>query len=134
MINLAVVVSSPLLSQTFTVQRSTGKFELGGWKTTPTNIQQSGVVSVATDQDLQMITEGDRVTGAMVFHSVARIYETQLDGGAGQSPYGTGGAGVSTQFVSDQISWRGQLYRILKLAPYADYGYWRAIGVRMSGR
>jgi len=133
-INLTRVVAGNMLPEPYTVERSTGAFVAGGWQTTSINVAGYGVVSVADKQDLQMVPEGDRVTGAMVFHSQQRIYETQQDGGYGQPEYGAGGFGVATQFVSDKIAWRGQLYRVLAVSPYPNRGYWRAVGVRMSGQ
>jgi hypothetical protein len=123
-----------MLPEPYTIQRSTGQFTSSGWITTPTNVAGYGVVSVASAQDLNMVPEGDRVTGAMVFHSQQRIYETQQDGGYGQADYGGGGFGTAQQFVSDQIAWKGQLYRVLNVSPYPNRGYWRAVGVRMSGQ
>lgn len=120
MINLSRVVSGTLLTESYTVQRSTGAFGLGGFTSTPTTIPGFGVVSVATDQDLLMVPEGDLVTGAMVFHSEQQIYETQIDGGQ--------------QRISDKILWNGQLYRIINVGPYPNRSYWRAIGVRMAGQ
>jgi hypothetical protein len=142
MISLAEVVMDSDLAEAFTILRSRGWFELGGWKTISENVCGYGIITVSSDQDLQMIPEGDRISGAMTFHSYERIYETQLDGGYGQQPYGDNGFdcdnknkyGHSEQHVSDQIQWRGQLYRIISIAPWKDFGYWRAIGVRMSGR
>ena len=133
-INLTRVVAGNMLPESYTIQRSTGEFTSNGWVQTPTNVLGYGVVSVADKQDLNMVPEGDRVTGAMVFHSQQRIYETQLDGGYGQPSYGAGGFDEATQRVSDQIFWRGQLYRILNVSPYPNRGYWRAVGVRMSGQ
>lgn len=134
MINLTRVVAGILLPESYTIQRSVGTFQLGGWEQSSVNVPGYGVVSVAKDQDLLMVPEGDRVTGAMVFHSQQRIYETQLDGGYGQAEYGAGGFGVTTQRVSDQIVWNHQLYRIISVSPYQTRGYWRAIGVRMAGQ
>lgn len=121
MINLSRVVSGSLLAEPYTIQRSTGAFGLGGYSTTSVSIPGYGVVSVASDQDLLMVPEGDRVVGSMVFHSEARIYETQLDANG-------------AQHVSDKILWNFQLYRIMNVAPYIQRGYWRAIGVRMAGQ
>jgi hypothetical protein len=121
MLNLSDVVNDPLLADSFTIQRSTGVFGLGGWTTTPTNIPGYGVVSVASDEDLLEIPEASRVTGAMVFHSQARIYLTQIDEPSG------------TQHVADIILWNNQQWRILHVAPYNNRGFWRAIGVRMAG-
>ena len=121
MINLTRVVAGNLLPETYTIQRSTGFFGPGGWSTVSSEIPGYGVVSVASDQDLLMVPEGDRVVGAMVFHAQERIYETQLDANGSQR-------------VSDKILWNFQLYRILNVGPYPNRGYWRAIGVRMAGQ
>lgn len=121
MINLSRVMAGSLLPESYTIQRSTGSFGLGGYSATSVSIPGYGVVSVASDQDLLMVPEGDRVVGSMIFHSTERIYETQLDANG-------------TQHVSDKILWNFQLYRVLNVAPYPNRGYWRAIGVRMAGQ
>jgi hypothetical protein len=126
-IDLSDVVTDPDLAESYTIQRSTGSFEFGGWVTTPSTIPGYGVVSVATEQDLEMIPEGDRVTGSMVFHSEARIYETQLDGAGGIT------VGATTQRVSDKILWNYQLYRVLHVSPYPNRNFWKAVAVRMAG-
>lgn len=122
MISLDDVVNDADLAQPFTINRSTGSFQLGGFKTAVTQVQSYGIITVAKDQDLQMLPEGDRVSGAMLFHSSTRIYLTEYD------------PADSTQHVSDIILWHNQQYRILYIAPWDDYGYWRATGVRMAGR
>jgi hypothetical protein len=140
MINLSRVVAGNLLTETYTIIRSTGTFQLGGWVTSSVNIPGFGVVSVATDQDLLMVPEGDRVTGSMVFHSQQRIFETQLDAttsnsGFSQIGFGSGTMGGGpTQHVSDIILWNFQKYRILSVGPFPNRSYWRAIGARLSGQ
>jgi hypothetical protein len=131
--DLSFVVDDGVLSDFYTVMRSTGTFQLGGWVTTPTNIQGYGVVSVANNEDLEMIPEGDRVTGAMVFHSQQRIYLTQLDAGYGQSDYGESPFGVGIQRVSDILVWNFQQWRVLHVGPYPNRNYWKAIAVRLAG-
>jgi hypothetical protein len=121
MIDLSRVVAGNLLTESYTIQRSTGFFGPGGSSSVSTSIPGFGVVSVASDQDLQMVPEGDRVTGAMVFHSQERIYETQVDANGKQR-------------ISDKILWNFQLYRVLTVGPYPNRGFWRAIGVRMAGQ
>lgn len=120
-INLSRVVNSPNLAQSFTALRSSGQFGLGGWQNTTTSVSMYGVVSVATSDDLEMVPEGDRVIGAMVFHSSQPMYRTRDANTSG----GTG--------LSDLVLWRGEQYRILYVAPYADYGFYRAIAVRILG-
>jgi hypothetical protein len=162
MIDLSEVVNDSDFAQLFTVRRLTGSYVNGAWVTSAVDIQIYGIVTVASNKDLQMIPEGDRVTGSMLFHASQPLYITELQGGAGQSPFGysgpvqetgnqiavngqlylsvaplvsgPGGFGQAIQRVSDQVFWHGQLYRLITVAPWDDFGYWRAIGVRMSGQ
>jgi hypothetical protein len=123
-INLAFVVSDGVLSEAYSIARQTGSFQIGGFATSEKIIPGWGVVSVATEEDLEMVPEGDRVTGAMVFHSENRIYETQKD--VTPPPKGT-------QWVSDQLIWEFQRWRVLHVGPYPNRGFWKAIAVRMQG-
>jgi hypothetical protein len=81
-----------------------------------------------------MVPEGDRVGGAMVFHSTTPLYITRQDGGFGEKSFGKTGFGASVQHVSDITLWHGQQYRLMALLPYQDYGYYRAVGVRITGK
>lgn len=132
--DLSFVVDDGVLSESYTIQRSTGSFQLGGWVTNSNNIPGYGVVSVAQDEDLVMIPEADRVTGAMVFHSQQRIFLTQLDEGYGNPNFGSGdGYGTTNQRVSDILVWGFQRWRVLHVGPYPNRNYWRAIAVRLAG-
>jgi len=133
--DLAFVVDDGVLSDPWTIIRSTGQFVLGGWQTSTTEIPGWGVVSVAKPEDLDMIPEGDRVTGAMVFHSQPRIYATELDGDLILgTPTSTGGLqGDGTQKVSDIMVWNSQRWRVLHVWPYNNRNFWKAIAVRMQG-
>jgi hypothetical protein len=125
--DLAFVITDGVLSEPWTIQRSTGSFQLGGWVTTSTTIDAWGVVSVAQPEDLEMIPEADQVTGIMVFHTQQIIYITRKD-----KPEN----GVEVQRVSDIMIWPVgtlQRWRILHVFPYPNRNYWKAFGVRMSG-
>lgn len=128
--DLSFIMDDGVLGEPYTIQRATGTFVLGGWQIDSVNIPGYGVVSVANDQDMLQIPEGDRITGAMVFHSTKRIYETQLDS---NPSYGQGPFGGTTQWFSDIMIWNYQSYRIMKVGPYPNRSYWRGIGVRMAG-
>jgi hypothetical protein len=132
---LSRVVANPIMAEAYTIQRSIGTFKLGGWSRTWVSVPGYGVISVAKDQDLQMIPEGDRVGGAIVVHSVDRIYITSSEGeGYSEQAFGTSGySGSETEFISDQIVWQLNRYRILHVGPYPNRGYWKGIGVRMRG-
>lgn len=122
MISVSELITDPDFAQAFTVQRSGGSFQLGGYVSAVTNVPCFGVITVAKEQDLETLPEGDRIGGSMLFYSTKPLYETNVSGDL----QGTSG-------TSDVIAWRGQNYRIAKVFPYADYGYYKALGVRMSG-
>lgn len=123
--DLAFVVDDGVLSEPYSIARQTGTFRIGGFKTTEVIIPGWGVVSVASEEDLMMLPEGDQVTGAQVFHSQSRIYETQEDNTPSLAP--------GDQFVSDQMIWENQRWRVLHVGPYPNRNYWKAIAVRMKG-
>lgn len=116
--NLGVVLSNPDLAEQFSLLRSTGEFVAGGWQEKSQQIQVSGISSNATPEDLVMIPEGDRVTGARVFYTKTRIYATRREPEEG---------------TSDIFLYEGQEYRVMAVFPYAVRGFWKAIAVRMSG-
>lgn len=118
--DLSEVVDDGVLSEPYKIERTTGQFQAGGFVESFEIVGGYGVVSVASEQDLIMIPEGDRVTGAMVFHSKSRIYETQKDADG-------------TQYVSDVMIWNYQRYRVLHVGPYPNRKFWKAIAVRMQG-
>ncbi|SFE43540.1 hypothetical protein SAMN04487969_102503 [Paenibacillus algorifonticola] len=118
MINVKNVVLSRNFAQPkgFIVHRQTGSWVRGTWQSVEeAPITLSGTIIVATADDLEQVPEGDRVKGAMAFYSPQQIYVTRETG------------------TSDQIDWRGERYRIYHVAPWEDFGYYKAIGVRMLG-
>lgn len=119
MINVGEIINDPDLCQSFTVSRSSGQFGAGGWmENAPTSLTLLGVITPSTADELQQVPEGDRVTGAMTFYSTVILFETHDDSQSG---------------TSDILTWRGQKYRIVRVFPYEDYGYNKAVAVRMQG-
>jgi hypothetical protein len=116
--SMAEIVNDPDFAQSFTITRSSGSFVKGNWDNIPTTVQGYGVIQPATPKELSQIPDGDRVTGAVSFHSSQALYETHLIPSAG---------------TSDTIAWNSQNYRLVKVFPWQDFGYYKAIGVRMSG-
>lgn len=117
-IQVGDVVNDPDFAQSFTILRSNTKFVLGGIENETTQVQGFGTVTVASVQDLDQVPEADRVKGAMMFHSTRPLFVTHADDVPG---------------VSDILEWRGDKYRLVSVAPYVDWGYYRAVGVRMAG-
>lgn len=122
MIDCSDIVSDPDLAQSFVVVRTRGTFALGGYlPSSICSIPFWGNIQKATEEQLDIVSEGERVTGAMQFASTQRMYHTWAEGL--DCPSG----------LSDQIEWRGQCYKIVDVSPDVDYGFWKAIGVRQSG-
>lgn len=115
--SVAEVCNDPDLAQAVTIYRSKGAFGPDGWQNQTTTIPAYGVLNVAESKSLQQVPEGDRLTGAIEFYSVAPIYTTSED----QSE------------LSDQIMWRGYMYRVQSVQKWVDHGFYSAILVRMQG-
>lgn len=122
-LDLSEIVCDGDLGQPFNIIRTTGAFGLGGWTANaPVNIAAFGIACPATDEELRMIPEGDRVEGSHFFASSTPIYKTRSDQ---NNPANSG--------ISDQIAWNGQLYRIMSVGQWMDSGFYWAIGVREFG-
>jgi len=117
LVNVSMIVNSPAFAQGFTINRSTNSpgFGLGGYSSGTTQINMWGAIQPIEPESLDMTPEGDRVVGQVEFISQQPIYETNPNG------------------ISDTMTWRGQLYRIISVKPWSDNGYYRAVGTRMSG-
>lgn len=118
------IVNDPDFAQLLTaaIHRDTGTFVLGKWKKSTTDIDFYGIVQPSTAKELKQVPEGDRVTNAMSFHSQQPLYVTHA--GEGTPPDG----------ISDTITWQGQLFKLIAILPWNDFGYYLGIGVRISGQ
>ena len=119
MINVGELITDPDFSQKFTVYRSNGSFVDGVWtEGIPTQIEMLGVVTVMSSRELHQLPEGDRVSGGMNFHTNQALYVSR------EGTY---------EGISDKIFWRNNYYKLASVLPYADYGYYKASGVRTKG-
>ncbi|NOU95594.1 hypothetical protein GC093_20510 [Paenibacillus sp. LMG 31456] len=124
MINISRVVTSRNFAQPkgFTVYRTAGNWVRGRWLVDPEIILKlQGTITVANNNDLEQVPEGDRVTGLMCFYSPQPMYITRNN------------EELSATGISDEIVWKGHRYRIVSVAPWQDFGYYKALGVRMAG-
>lgn len=96
MISVEEVVVDPDMTapQPYTILRSTGKFVLGGFESTTTPISMFGPVQQASNKEILMLPEADRVSSARSFWSTQPIYVTRgyapVPGVHGESPIGSG--------------------------------------------
>jgi hypothetical protein len=118
-------VNSPALSEPFTIYRTVGSFQRGGWVATestqnhpnPQVISARGVVTVLNEKELDMVPEGDRVKGAMKFFTTTPLYLTSS-------------AGAN---ISDKVLWNGDYYRLVNIGQWGSFGFYTAVGVRTAG-
>lgn len=101
--------------ENFTLLRYQGGFVAGGYAEAPTTLARFGVISAPSGNELSQVPEGDRVQGAIAIHTWEELKETSESG------------------TSDVAQWQGQNYKIVKVWPYPNRGYWHAYAVRMSG-
>lgn len=119
MIDVSDIINDPDFAQPFSILRSSGAFVSGGWQNITTTVNSSGVIVPATEQDIAQVPEGDRVTGMISVHTTAKLFQTHTGSQPG---------------LSDVLLWNGDRYRILKLFPYQDFGFTKALAARMSGQ
>ena len=119
MIDMTDVVADLTLQapQSVTILRSTGSWVAGGFQSSTAQFQVNGVVQPATDKEIGMLPEGDRVGQVMAFWLTVPVLLTH----GGQSP-GT----------SDILQYYGEKYRVLSVKHYGGAGYWKALGTRLS--
>ena len=119
MVNVGRVVRSKRLGcQRITVKRYAASWHDGAYgrdEDNPIVLQVAALVTVAQPKDLQLVPEGDRITGAMKFLTNVELHATN-----GES-------------ISDELEWRGARYKILTVTPDVDYGFYRSIGTRLDG-
>lgn len=113
-INVSRVLTNPMFTQPFSIFRKTGAWVKGDFVQTETEIQVNNVVTSPSSRDIIQIPEADRVSSVMCFHSTQEIFVTRDSG------------------TSDEIFWNGTRYRIFKVVPWNNFGYWKAFGVGMN--
>jgi hypothetical protein len=123
LINLSELTTDPDFCQNFTVLRSVGgEFGEGGWVAgEEEEIEVVGVVVPSSGKELMQIDMADRPKGSMSFYTNTAfpIYTTRnLEG---------------QQEISDKIRWQGEIYKLLIVEPFLDYGFYKALGVRVVG-
>lgn len=120
MINVARLLSRPAFSQSFTITRLTGSVLKGDFITTPETFETTGIIRPANTKDIQMVPEGDRVTGMVTVYTSTQLYVTRR-------------TGSNSPGLSDEITWQGEQYKIIQTANYSDYGYFKSMAVRKLG-
>jgi hypothetical protein len=128
LLNVSRVVSNPMFATSFSLLRSTGgDFATNGvWADTQTTVPMWGIVKPATAKELEQVPDGDRVKEVKSFHSTQQMFITHVDGVNVTDPAYSPG-------VSDIVVYQGSHYRLSKIYPWQDFGYYKALGVRIEG-
>ncbi len=113
-INVSRVIKNPKFTQKYTVYRKAGDWVGGRWIPSESEITITGVVTAPSAKEILQVPEGDRVKGVMCFHAKQELFVTRSEG------------------TSDEIFWNRNRYRLSQVMPWADYGYWKAFGIRME--
>ncbi len=79
MISVAEVVTDPdmIAPQPFTILRSTGMFVIGGFQSFTTSISAFGPVQQASDKEVAMLDQADRIGGVRSFWWTQEIFTTR---------------------------------------------------------
>lgn len=117
--DLSEVVFDPDLGQSFVLLRTPGAFGPGGWvpQNPPLQVPAFGVIAIASDKEMQMFPEGDRLTGSLFVASNTPIYVTS----------------EALNMIADQVSWRGNMYKANSLGKWEDFSFYAALFVRETG-
>lgn len=127
-LNVSRVVTNPKFAQAFTILRSSGGDwnDDGTWGDVTVSIDMYGIIQPATPKELKQLPEGDRVLEVKSFHSIQEMFISHVDGVDTTDP----GYNAS---ISDYTIWNGQQYRLAKRYEWSDFGYYKALGVRVKG-
>lgn len=128
-LNVSRVVNNPKFAQTFNVQRSQGGDwnDDGTWGDETIEVSFYGIIQPATAKELNQLKEGDRVKEVKSFHSTQEMYLSHVIDNASVTDIGYSAR------ISDYAIWKNQLYRLAKRYEWSDFGYYKALGVRVEG-
>jgi len=128
MINVEELIYDEDFAQPYTVYRETCTWSGGRPVTVENTLTYTGVITAATPEELIILPEADRISGATTFYSSSEypLYTTRLSSTTNTDSDGQDG-------TSDQLEWHGMRYKIVKVWAYVDYGYWKALATRMEG-
>ena len=122
MLNFADLTQDPDFSQSFEILRSSGIFIKGVWQAyTLTSIPAIGIIYPTTAKEIVHVPEGDRVTGMITFITNQELFIThtkQVEGFQG---------------LSDNIKWHNDSYELASVMDWGDFGFYLAVGARLSG-
>jgi hypothetical protein len=130
-LNVGRVVSNPMFAEVFSITRSSGgSWNINGtWGDATVDVSMWGVVQPATAKELEQVPEGDRAKEVKSFHSEQEMFITRVN----KPDEDVTDPGYSAM-ISDVAVWNCQKYRLVKRFEWDDFGYYKALGVRIEGQ
>lgn len=101
-----LVEDEDLGAQPFTVRRRRGEWSEGEFKITgDETLTCVGIIQTPTSEDLSFFPEGERRRGTLAVYTKTVLHLTEGED------------------VSDDIFWRDEWYKIIRIDRWQDYGY-----------
>ena len=110
--NVTRLLFDPRLgAQEFEIKRRTGKWHGGRFTAEDEKlIRATGIIQPPTSEQLVFFPEGERREGQIVIWSTTIMHLTEGED------------------ISDDVTWRGEQYKIIRIDRWTDYGYCAAYG------
>lgn len=116
MINIGELIHDSDFCTKFTIHRKiSGKWIGGRQERKEKVIEAEGIVTATSSEDMELLSEGDRVHGLKTFYTDVKMRLTD------------------NETTSDICEYKGLRYRLLQVFNYEDFGYYKAIGTRIGG-
>ena len=117
--DVSLLMNDPDFAFKYKVERRQGKWVKGRFKLgEPEVLKFYGPVQPATEKELKQLSIGDRLEGIFrfSFRKPKNLYTTQR--------------GSKDANISDEIIWRGERYKVIRVRPWDHYGWMHAYAVR----
>lgn len=102
----ALLVDPDLGAQEFTVRRRLGKWHNGRMEiASDETLTAIGIIQPPSSEELQFFPEGERRKGMIAIYTQTMLHLSE------------GGD------IADDVTWRGEAYKIIRVDRWADYGY-----------
>lgn len=117
MIDVSEALDDDDFSDSFIVKRISGSRNADGeWvKADPVLVPMFGSIQHPTDDDLMVLPEAERGNDFIRVFSLQELIKGDTDG-----------------MNSDRIGWEGKAYKVIRVRPWVDAGYWVALAVKVE--
>lgn len=116
MINVGELIHDPDFCTELKIHRKVSGEWIGGrQKQKDKVIEVEGIVAATTSEDMELLSEGDRIHGLKTFYTDTEFRLTD------------------NETTSDICEYKGLRYRLLQVFNCEDFGYYKAIGTRIGG-